>query len=93
MAPANQSRFSDERGPPQEFWTERVRAGQAERARAMERSNLDWIFSRLVSVLGWRGAERSGKGSHLGMEEVRPRPLKQVGALGFVEMLPLLAGL
>lgn len=39
MAPANQSRFSEESGPPQEFCTARVRQGQVERVRAMERSN------------------------------------------------------
>jgi len=45
MAPANQSRFSEELGPPQPFWTARERAGQAERVRAMESSNLARIFS------------------------------------------------
>lgn len=39
MAPANQSRFSEERGPPHEFWTARLRQGQVERVRAIERSN------------------------------------------------------
>lgn len=53
MAPANQSRFSEERGPPHEFWTERVRADQADRTRAMERSNFCWIFSVGVSRFFW----------------------------------------
>lgn len=57
MAPANQSRFSEDWGPPQEFWTARVRAGQVERVRAMERSNLDWIFSGGGSGL-WYGVWR-----------------------------------
>jgi len=45
MAPANQSRFSEELGPPQPFWTARERAGQVERVSAIESSNLAWIFS------------------------------------------------
>lgn len=66
MAPANQSRFSALLGPPQEFCTERVRAGQVERVRAMERSNFCWIFSVGVSYAllrweEWGGAVRGAR--------------------------------
>lgn len=47
IAPANQSRFSEDSGPPHEFWTARVRAGHVARIKAMERSNLAWIFSNV----------------------------------------------
>ena len=50
MAPANQSRFSEESGPPQEFWTASVRAGHVESVRAIERSNLLWIFSIIFQL-------------------------------------------
>lgn len=46
IAPANQSRLSAESGPPQLFWTARVRAGQSWMEMATPRSKVDWICAR-----------------------------------------------
>lgn len=52
-APANQSRFCEESGPPRELLTERVRAGQRERWRVMRRSIWAEIFSLGEWLVSW----------------------------------------
>lgn len=52
-APANQSRLSEESGPPQWFCTARVRAGQRLRRREMPRSKVVWVCAGDgASILG-----------------------------------------
>jgi hypothetical protein len=50
MAPPNQSRLSDEDGPPHWFCTASVRAGQRERDSATPSSNCAWHVSENVLV-------------------------------------------
>lgn len=52
-APANQSRFCEERGPPRELVTERVRAGQRARWRVIRRSIWAEIFSFGEWLIWW----------------------------------------
>lgn len=63
-APANQSRLSEESGPPQWFCTARVRAGQRLRRREMPRSKVVWVCAggELAS-----GTQRRGDGKYLVM--------------------------
>ena len=65
-APANQSRFSDELGPPHWLETASDRAGQRERERDIERSRFWEIDSRERGrglVMGEEGrGEEGGKG-------------------------------
>lgn len=58
-APANQSRLSEESGPPQLFCTARVRAGQRLRRREMPRSKVVWVCAE-GGVSIWYAKEGGG---------------------------------